>query len=73
MLTPQAAAALEIGKKRPREPSTADTDLLLVPFAPMLCMTLFFLLIFRIVLLYILRICIVYTCRPLRVSRIDRC
>ncbi|XP_064213129.1 muscleblind-like protein isoform X6 [Tribolium castaneum] len=26
---PQATAALEIGKKRPREPSTADTDLLL--------------------------------------------
>nr|XP_015835329.1 PREDICTED: muscleblind-like protein isoform X5 [Tribolium castaneum] len=27
---PQATAALEIGKKRPREPSTADTDLLLM-------------------------------------------
>ncbi|XP_074032601.1 splicing regulator muscleblind isoform X3 [Leptinotarsa decemlineata] len=33
LLAPQAttaAAALEIGKKRPREPSTADTDLLLM-------------------------------------------
>ncbi|XP_065164290.1 muscleblind-like protein 2a isoform X2 [Atheta coriaria] len=30
LLAPQTAAALEIGKKRPREPSTADTDLLLM-------------------------------------------
>ncbi|KAF5271398.1 hypothetical protein FQA39_LY08196 [Lamprigera yunnana] len=30
LLASQTAAALEIGKKRPREPSTADTDLLLM-------------------------------------------